>query len=169
MKNSLSEKFAAFLASGFFLSHPVYEFRKGARATMLTGCGLVGSIEAVGFWLVLPPMTKTSGALLAAAVALISVGVARAAESYYDKKDDPRIVIDEFAGCLAAAVLVPKEFYCLAAVFVLFRVFDVVKPLGIRRLESLPQGWGCVLDDLASGILAGLLVLAASRLIGARV
>ena len=47
-------------------------------------------------------------------------------------------------------------------VFVLFRVFDVIKPFGIRKLEPLPGGWGVLLDDLAAGLwaAASLLLLA---------
>jgi phosphatidylglycerophosphatase A len=37
--------------------------------------------------------------------------------------------------------------------FVLFRLFDILKPWPVRRLEALPEGWGIVLDDVAAGVL----------------
>jgi phosphatidylglycerophosphatase A len=40
--------------------------------------------------------------------------------------------------------------------FVLFRVFDVIKPWPARALEALPEGWGIMADDVAAGIYAYL-------------
>jgi phosphatidylglycerophosphatase A len=40
--------------------------------------------------------------------------------------------------------------------FGLFRFFDILKPLGIRRIENLPGGWGIVLDDVLAAIYANL-------------
>jgi len=38
--------------------------------------------------------------------------------------------------------------------FVLFRFFDILKPLGIKKLQNLSGGIGCVADDLAAGLAA---------------
>ena len=42
--------------------------------------------------------------------------------------------------------------------FLLFRLFDITKPLGARKLEALPRGWGVLLDDVLSGIYAALVL-----------
>ena len=42
--------------------------------------------------------------------------------------------------------------------FILFRFFDIAKPLFIRRLEKLPRGWGVMADDLLAGIYANLIM-----------
>jgi phosphatidylglycerophosphatase A len=55
--------------------------------------------------------------------------------------------------CVATLVL-PLRAYDLCAVFLLFRLFDVVKPAPIPRLERLPGGFGVVADDVAAGLLA---------------
>jgi len=57
-------------------------------------------------------------------------------------KDHQRVVIDEVAGMGVALLIIPLklEYYIMA--FILFRFFDIVKPLYIRRLEALPGGWG---------------------------
>jgi phosphatidylglycerophosphatase A len=47
------------------------------------------------------------------------------------------------------------------AAFLLFRLFDIWKPWPIRRLEALPGGWGITMDDVAAGILSGLLLYCA--------
>ncbi len=41
----------------------------------------------------------------------------------------------------------------------LFRFFDIVKPLGVRRMEALPSGWGVMADDILAGIYGGILML----------
>jgi phosphatidylglycerophosphatase A len=68
--------------------------------------------------------------------------------------DPPRVIIDEFVGMWIAVLALPAQWYDLTAVFLLFRVFDVVKPAPIPRLERLPWGLGIVADDVAAGLLA---------------
>ena len=89
---------------------------------------------------------------------LVSIPIATQAEHYYGKKDDSRIVIDEFVGYAWAGAWWMTSVPALIAAFILFRIFDVSKPLGIRKLEALPAGWGCVIDDVASGIAAALII-----------
>ena len=89
------------------------------------------------------------------------------AEKYWGK-DPSRVVIDEMVGTWIALLAVPNGQawgYMLAA-FVLFRFFDILKPLGIRKMEKLPGGYGIMADDILSGIY-GLIVLYAFRLISA--
>lgn len=79
-------------------------------------------------------------------------------------RHDPQcVVIDEVCGMLQAMLLVPFTWPRLAAAFVAFRFFDVLKPEPIRRLEHLPGGLGIVLDDLAAGAYAWLVVQAGIR------
>jgi phosphatidylglycerophosphatase A len=57
--------------------------------------------------------------------------------------------------------------YALAAMFgafLLFRLFDIWKPWPIRKLESLPGGWGITLDDALSGIIAGIFIFCAATI-----
>ena len=84
------------------------------------------------------------------------IGVPVSARVKSEEDPDPsKVVIDEVAGQLAALMLLsPVDWWSLLAAFLLFRLFDIVKPLGIRRLESIPNGWGIMLDDLAAGLLA---------------
>ncbi|RDC55846.1 phosphatidylglycerophosphatase A [Pedobacter chinensis] len=75
-------------------------------------------------------------------------------------KDHQRVVIDEVAGMGIALLLVPLkwEFYLIA--FILFRFFDIAKPLYIRRFEALPGGWGVMADDVLAGIYANFSIQA---------
>jgi phosphatidylglycerophosphatase A len=68
---------------------------------------------------------------------------------------DPQIVvIDEVAGQLVALIAVPLAWKSFLAGFILFRVFDIVKPPPVRQLEAIPEGAGIVLDDIAAGLYA---------------
>ncbi len=72
---------------------------------------------------------------------------------------DPRfIVIDEVVGQLLALFLLPPEWLPLMAGFLLFRFFDILKPLFIKKAEAFPSGWGIMLDDLLAGIYSGIIV-----------
>ncbi|HPL96734.1 MAG TPA: phosphatidylglycerophosphatase A [Smithellaceae bacterium] len=96
--------------------------------------------------------------LFALAVAAAAIYIAGQAEALYRKKDDRRIVIDEIAGFQVAMATVPVTCLYLCLAFVLFRIFDIWKPLGINRLQSLPGGWGVVADDLGAGAYAAVIL-----------
>ena len=76
--------------------------------------------------------------------------VARAARA----KDPQFVVIDEVAGQLVALLGVPLEWKSFLAAFILFRIFDILKPPPVRQLEAIPEGAGIVLDDVAAGLYA---------------
>lgn len=74
-------------------------------------------------------------------------------------RDDPReVVIDETAGAmLSFAALPAKSWWWLAFVFVLFRVFDIVKPWPVGLIDrAVHGGAGIMLDDLAAAAYAAL-------------
>ena len=73
-------------------------------------------------------------------------------------KDPGFIVIDEVAGQWIALLFAPLSWKTLLAAFILFRSLDIVKPPPVRQLESLPEGTGIVIDDVAAGAYA-LLVM----------
>lgn len=103
-------------------------------------------------WFVPAPGAIVALALLALATGL-AVGVAGEAEKTLGH-DAPPIVIDEVIGQSVALFFTPRDPFAFLAAFVLFRIFDVWKPLGVNRLQSLPGGWGVVADDVAAGLLA---------------
>lgn len=82
----------------------------------------------------------------------------------YGSKDPKPFVLDEFAGQWIALLYIPlgTQTHWVALVwivgvqFVLFRIFDVLKPPPAAQLERLPDGWGILLDDLFAGLYANL-------------
>ena len=73
-------------------------------------------------------------------------------------KDHSRVVIDEVAGQAIALLFVPVSLLYILAALVLFRFFDIAKPLLIRKLEGLPGGWGVMADDVLAGIYANIVL-----------
>ena len=79
--------------------------------------------------------------------------------------DHPGIVWDEITGMLITMAFAPDGWAWLAAGFVLFRFFDILKPWPIRKLDhGMGGGLGIMLDDVLAGVYAGLLLFVAARL-----
>jgi phosphatidylglycerophosphatase A len=77
------------------------------------------------------------------------------------RKDPGLVVIDEVAGqWITLAGLTQSTWKGWLAAFLLFRIFDIVKPWPARQLEALPGGTGIVADDVMAGIYAALVLYA---------
>jgi len=82
-----------------------------------------------------------------------------AADQYGAGKDLKEIVADEFVGLMVALFLVPQTWTLWILGFVLFRVFDILKPFPIAHLDkNVKGGFGVVLDDLVAGLFANALI-----------
>jgi len=89
----------------------------------------------------------------------LSVWISENTEIFFRKKDDRRIVIDEIMGFLITMLWVPKTTRFIVIGFFLFRLFDILKPFPIRRLEKrLKGGYGVVLDDVIAGVYANIIL-----------
>jgi phosphatidylglycerophosphatase A len=77
--------------------------------------------------------------------------------------DSNRVVVDELLGMSVSMFLLPVNWKYIGLAFLLFRFFDIVKPLYIRKAEALPGGWGVMADDLLAGIYSNLLLHAALK------
>jgi phosphatidylglycerophosphatase A len=73
-------------------------------------------------------------------------------------KDSYRVVIDEAAGMCLTLLFVPVRWPYMIAGLLLFRFFDIAKPLYIRKMEQLNGGWGVMMDDVLAGIYANLIL-----------
>ena len=147
------------------------------RGLAATGLGLGHSPFAPGtagsggalvlVWMIMTYGGAQSGyALLAIAILLYPAGRSLAEWAEQEWGDDPGcFVLDEIAGYLLGAAIVwlatasSPDVTELVALFVLFRAFDILKPWPISRLEELKGGDGVMLDDVAAGILAAVVLL----------
>ncbi|HKJ66964.1 MAG TPA: phosphatidylglycerophosphatase A [bacterium] len=74
-------------------------------------------------------------------------------------RDPGYIIIDEFMGMWMAVFFIPTSTAGFLFAFLFFRIFDIVKPAPIDRLQQLKGGWGIMLDDILAGLFAGIIVL----------
>jgi phosphatidylglycerophosphatase A len=116
--------------------------------------GTMGTLVGVVICLLCFPLPWPMRLLIVIALSALSIYVAGRAEKIYQKKDDQRIVIDEIIGLQITMLPVAINLLNLCAAFVLFRIFDILKPYPIGNLQKLPGGWGVVIDDVAAGIYA---------------
>ena len=104
---------------------------------------------------------------MVAVAALIAVFAAGQAEKELGHDAGP-IVIDELVGQWITLLFAPHRLGVFVAAFVLFRIFDIWKPLGAHQAQALPGGWGVVADDAIAGATSLLalqgLLLAQSKL-----
>jgi phosphatidylglycerophosphatase A len=115
---------------------------------------LVGGLPTYIALAQLPAPAAAAGGV---AVVLLAVWLAGRAETLLGEHDPGIITVDEVAGFLVTMAGVPAEPRYLAAGFVLFRLFDIVKPFPADRIDrELPGGWGTVLDDCVAGLYAWL-------------
>ncbi len=101
-------------------------------------------------------------AFVLAALALLALAIGIPAATQVARargiKDPQLVVIDEVAGQWVALLFSPVSWKTLLAGFILFRGFDILKPPPARQLERIPEGAGIVLDDIAAGIYALLIM-----------
>lgn len=119
--------------------------------------GTCGSLLALlAAWFLIPGhwWALTAAALL---VSLAGVPLSTWAEKRWGA-DPPRVVIDEVAGQWLALVFLPKALAVYLPAFLLFRLFDIVKPWGIYRVQEVSGGWGVVLDDLLAGVYTNIVL-----------
>lgn len=119
--------------------------------------GTFGSAAGLLVWALLP----ASAAVHAAAIVLIfAAGVwsAGAAERHFRATDPGPVVIDEVMGMLVTLFMVPAGWGEAAAGFVIFRIFDVIKPPPANQLERLHGGLGVMADDFMAAVYANLVL-----------
>jgi phosphatidylglycerophosphatase A len=113
--------------------------------------GASAVVALVGYFLPVPPLPVALALILAgSALAIWTAGEAERTLGH----DAKPIVIDEVIGQSLALLLVPRDPLAFFAAFVLFRIFDVWKPLGAREAQRLPGGWGVLADDVIAGLTA---------------
>jgi phosphatidylglycerophosphatase A len=127
----------------------------------LKGGGTYAAIVTCGFiWLLWQSSALQNPwylLVIAIVVTLLGVYVSNKVEPEWGE-DSSRVVIDEVAGMLIAVVFVPMNIYCLIGGLILFRFFDIVKPLGIRKMEALPSGTGVMMDDVLAGVYSNIVL-----------
>lgn len=121
------------------------------------GPGTVGSLLGLLILLFVPIIQNH---LLIASLVILFVGIwVSTVIEASDGKDASIINIDEICGMWISLLFLPlTPFWIPLLGFLFFRIFDIWKPYPINKLQDIKGGWGVMLDDVAAGILANLLL-----------
>jgi phosphatidylglycerophosphatase A len=141
--NTFARLLASFFGSGYF------PFAPGTFASFWA---------ALAFRFLLAGLAWPIQVGLILLVFFVGVPAAENLAAHLGRRDPHPVVIDEVCGQWISLLFLPPTWGFLAAGFFLFRVFDVIKPFPIRRLEDLPGGWGIMADDVLAGIYSGALI-----------
>ena len=117
--------------------------------------GTWGSMGALILWLFLPVTTLVHISVI---LELFVLGVysSHKVAKYMQVHDPSEVVIDEAVGMGISLFMLPHSYGLYLLAFIVFRIFDILKPSFIYQVQNLPGGWGIMLDD----VLAGLFTLA---------
>jgi len=114
--------------------------------------GTAGSMVAVLFLYFIPLPTPI---MLSLILFLFLLGLVTIPSVEKRFGSDPGIIVlDEVIGQWLTLLLLPHSLLMLLAGFILFRLFDIFKPLGINALQKLPGAYGVILDDMLAGVYA---------------
>ncbi len=127
--------------------------------------GTWGSVMGVIFYVVfVAHLSDFAAALFLAAASYFAIGICGEAEKRLKKVDPGEIILDEFVAMpmcllgLSGYNSHPQYFLILIAAFLLFRFFDILKPLGIKKLQRYHGGFGVVVDDIAAALIVAVIM-----------
>lgn len=97
---------------------------------------------------------------IAVIVLLFAIGVwsSSVAEKHFGGVDPAPVILDEVVGMLITLALVPVSITGAIVGFLVFRLFDVVKPWPANRFEALHGGLGIMADDAMAGVYGNVVM-----------
>lgn len=145
--------FLNFFASGFFISYIPASLTSYKK---FKGCGFFGTLLAA----LIINLIKKPEIIHLTALILIPFSIYISHNAYDNgEKDNPLIVIDEIAGFFFIFLFFPKTPHNILLSFVIFRLFDTVKPYPIKKLESIKhRGIAVVIDDIVAAVYTVLVI-----------
>jgi len=121
--------------------------------------GTAGTVVGVCFFWCFSKFSPLLYLLTLTSFIFLSAWIAEGAEKFFKQNDAQTIVIDEIAGFLVTMLWIPFTVINLGIGFLIFRILDTLKPYPAGWIDrNLAGGWGIVLDDVAAGIYANLIL-----------
>ncbi len=121
--------------------------------------GTFGTLAAIPLYLLLHSFSLPIYLIVTALLAMIGIALCDISARKLGVHDHPGIVWDEVVGYLVTMIGAPTGWHWVFFGFVLFRVFDIIKPWPIRIIDrKIEGGFGIMLDDLLAGAMAALLL-----------
>ncbi len=131
----------------------------GAGLGRLPMPGTMASAAPFLFWFFIATrLTSTPEVLLYLVLIIIVLWATVLYSRNQQYRDLPEIVGDEILACLLIIGSLPPVWYHYLSAFIIFRLLDIFKPFGIRKIEKIPGVWGIILDDLAAAAVTIIIV-----------
>jgi phosphatidylglycerophosphatase A len=125
--------------------------------------GTAGTLIAMGIYILeyyfLGSRAWILNVILVAVLIYPAIRLGDIGEEFFKKKDPDEVVLDEALGYWISVLFHPFNWYMVLLAFVLFRIFDILKPYPARRLQQLNGGIGIMIDDWIAGIYTNLTLL----------
>lgn len=149
------------------LTNPVHFLALGFGSGLLPKApGTFGTLAGIPVYLLLSGLSLEIYLLVTAVIFVGGIWICDRAARDFGVHDHPAIVWDEIAGYLVAMIAAPAGWLWVVGGFLLFRLFDVLKPWPISVLDRrVSGGFGIMVDDLLAGVLAALALQALAWLI----
>ena len=121
--------------------------------------GTWGTLGAVPLVLIISYFGPIPAVISLAVIILLAVWTSDISQKVLGKDDPPEVVIDEVAGYFVAVFLLPFSWWSFILGFLLFRIFDILKPFPIRMIhKKVKGGIGICLDDIVAGVYANVCI-----------
>lgn len=140
------------------LRHPLHFLSLGFGTGLAPRApGTAGTLVAVPVYLLLAQLAPWHYLLAVAVMFIVGIGLCRVTADALGVHDHPAIVWDEIVGYLCTMVAAPAGWAWVVLGFLLFRLFDVVKPWPVRYIDRrVHGGFGIMLDDLLAAVMASV-------------
>lgn len=147
------KKFIRFLSSGCYLGYLPFI------------PGTFGCLWGIPLFLLLSQYNKIIIIVVLVVFIFCAIVISQRAEELFGERDSRKIVIDEIVGYLVGMFAIPFKWKYVLGGFILFRLFDILKPIPIRTIDKqLKGGLGIVMDDVVAGIYTNLTIYVLRRL-----
>lgn len=148
--------------------NPIYFFAFGfGSGAMPWMPGTFGTLMAIPFYLAVRPLPLIGYLIFTALFIAASIWASAYCSREMCYHDHPGMCVDEFAGFFVTMIAAPLGSGWVIYGFLLFRLFDIWKPWPISYLdEKIHGGVGMILDDVAAGLVACLIIQLTSCLLG---
>ncbi len=141
-------------------SSPVHWLAFGGGAGLApVAPGTFGTLVGIPFFIAMAGLSPALYLLITLLLFVVGVWICERSSASLGVHDHPGIVWDEIVGYLVTMIAVPLQWQWLLLGFVLFRLFDILKPWPIRWLDRRVEGgFGIMVDDLLAGIFAAAIM-----------
>jgi phosphatidylglycerophosphatase A len=117
--------------------------------------GTAGTLVAIPLFMLMQPLPLISYLLITTCLFISGIWICTYAAEKFGVHDHPAIVIDEIVGFLITMIAAPEGWLAVIAGFVLFRLFDAIKPWPVSWFDrNINGGLGIMLDDVVAGIIS---------------